>query len=192
MPALLEEKQEFCESCGGCAPGLRGMVVESAQMKDQLTSLLRHALTSLAGLGTLLAARGCVAAEDAEAVNAAGASLIEVLVVVLAAIAARLLISLLGKAKNAKNGNGSGGTTLYGLGGCLLCMAVGAGSLLSTSCAEYPFSGSLTYRDPESGAKGGLVFAEGEKPKGFVTVPIYDPETGAEIGRAELIGGSSK
>jgi len=167
-------------------------VVESAQMKDQLTSLLRHSLTALAGLGTLLAARGCVAAEDAEAVNSAGATLIEVVAVVLAAILARLLISLLGKEKNAKIGNGSGGTQLYGLGGCLLFLSVGAGSLLSSSCAEYPLGGTLTYRDPESGAKGGLVFAEGEKPKGFVTVPIYDPETGKEIGRAELIGGSSK
>ena len=64
--------------CGRCAPGFRVGVVESAQMKDQLTSLLRHSLTALAGLGTLLASRGCVAAEDAEAVNSAGATLIEV------------------------------------------------------------------------------------------------------------------
>jgi hypothetical protein len=161
-------------------------------MKTLITSLLRHSLTALAGLGTLLAARGCVAEEDAEAVNAAGTSMIEVLVVVLAAIFARLLIFLLGK---AKNGNGSGGGQLYGLGGCLLFMTVGAGSLLSASCAQYPISGGLTYYDVESGAKGGLSYTQDGVARASLTVPIRDPETGKEIGRATIggaVGKSSK
>ena len=64
-----------------------------------------------------------------------------------------------------------------------------AACLLMPSCSgEYPVTGSITYRDPDSGAKGGLTFTPGEKPSGFIRVPIYDPETGEQIGQAELGG----
>lgn len=66
-------------------------------MKDMLVTLFRHALTALAGVGTLLAGRGWIAPEDAEAVNASGASLREALVVVLVAVVARLAMVLGGK-----------------------------------------------------------------------------------------------
>jgi hypothetical protein len=68
-------------------------------LKNELASLLRHALTALAGIGSLLAARGCIAEEDIEAVNAAGLSVTEALIVVAVAIVARIFISLAGKLK---------------------------------------------------------------------------------------------
>ena len=41
------------------------------------------------------------------------------------------------------------------------------------SCAEYPLTGTISYRDPDSGAKGGLVFRPGERPAARVRVPYY-------------------
>ena len=64
-------------------------------MKSQLTSLLRHALTALMGLGGWLAAEGLLDAGDAEAVSTATVSLVDAVVVVVVAVLARLMLSLL-------------------------------------------------------------------------------------------------
>ena len=56
---------------------------------------------------------------------------------------------------------------------------------LLASCAEYPITGSISYRDPGSGAKGGLVFRPGEKPAVSVKVPYYD-EQGNIIGMLDV------
>lgn len=61
-----------------------------------------------------------------------------------------------------------------------------AALLLLSGCAEYPVTGSITYRDPDTGAKGGLVFSPGEPPTASIRVPVYDDETGELIGLAEL------
>ena len=81
-------------------------------------------------------------------------------------------------------GSSGGSVGVLPLGLFLCCAAC----LLLPSCTNYPVEGSVMYRDPESGAKGGLVFVPGEKPKGFLSVPIYDPETGAVVGQATLNG----
>lgn len=57
-------------------------------MKSQLTSVLRHIVTFIAGLGTLLASYYIIAPESAASVNQAGAALVDPLCVLLGAIAA--------------------------------------------------------------------------------------------------------
>jgi hypothetical protein len=90
------------------------------------------------------------------------------------------------------DGNKSGG----GLGGlpAVLFLVAGLGCLLALpSCSpDYPVIGSITLRDPKSGAKGGLVFTPGEAPRASVRVPVYDPETGELIGMGELTGPLSR
>lgn len=54
-----------------------------------------------------------------------------------------------------------------------------------TGCADYPLTGSISYRDPDSGAKGGLVFIPGQKPAVSVKVPYYD-EQGNLIGMLDV------
>lgn len=67
----------------------------------------------------------------------------------------------------------------------LLILAAALAALL-VSCADYPLTGSIAYRHPGSGAKGGLEFIPGQRPGGFVKIPIRDPETGEITGHAEL------
>jgi hypothetical protein len=89
----------------------------------------------------------------------------------------------------SEDGSASGGS-----GGILplALFSLAAACLLMPSCSgDYPVTGSITYRDPDSGAKGGLTFTPGEKPEGFIRVPILDPETGEQIGTAELSGSLS-
>jgi hypothetical protein len=67
------------------------------------------------------------------------------------------------------------------------------GILALASCGgNYPVTGSISYRDPNSGAKGGLVFEPGKAPRASVRVPVYHPETGELIGVGELSGPLSR
>ncbi len=61
--------------------------------------------------------------------------------------------------------------------------------LLPSCGGEYPLTGSISYRDAESGAKAGLVFAPGEPVRGSVKLPVYNPETGQVIGQVDLVSG---
>lgn len=71
----------------------------------------------------------------------------------------------------------------------LLILLTGILALLLPSCAgDYPITGSIFYRDAQSGAKGGLVFEAGAAPRASVRVPVYHPETGELIGVGELSG----
>lgn len=77
----------------------------------------------------------------------------------------------------SENGGASGGS-----GGILpLALFCLAAACLLPSCTGYPVTGSITYRDPQSGAKGGLVFTPGAPPRASVRVPVYDPQTGELI-----------
>lgn len=69
--------------------------------------------------------------------------------------------------------------------GILLVCAI---SLLCLPSCGTGLTGSLSYRDADSGAKGGLSFEGEGLPHGFIRVPIYDPETGDLIGQADLNG----
>lgn len=60
-----------------------------------------------------------------------------------------------------------------------LLPSCGTGALLT---------GTLTYRDPQSGAKAGMVFSPGVAPRATLKVPIYDKASGDLVGMAELAG----
>lgn len=79
----------------------------------------------------------------------------------------------------------SGGSNILPLALCLCASAI---FLLPSCSSEYPLTGKISYRDPGSGAKGGLVFSPGEQPLGFLRVPLYDAETGELIGSTEISG----
>jgi hypothetical protein len=130
-----------------------------------LTSQLRHFLTGLAAIGTLLLSWSIIAPGDVAAINEAGGRLVEPLVIFLSLVAAavtRLVIGLVmarfSRGKEMLGENNRGGTS----GGNVLALlfigtAVGImGCLPSCSLSEYPISGSVTFRDPETGAKAGL------------------------------------
>ena len=164
---------------------------------NKIQSQLRHLLTFLAGIGGLLAAQGVIDAEAAAAIDKAGADLIEPIAVFAGAICAgltRQAMFLLGKkfpflsAGNSEGGvSGSGGGS-GGIPPLALMLAAGLFCIAALpSCSgEYPLSGSIVYRDPGSGAKGGLSFTPGQKPTAYVRVPIIDPDTGEQLGFAEL------
>ena len=71
----------------------------------------------------------------------------------------------------------------------LLVIPLAAALLFLPSCAEsgYPLVGRISYRDPETGAKGGLVFEAGKAPRASVSVPVYD-NLGNLIGVGEVSG----
>lgn len=56
-------------------------------------------------------------------------------------------------------------------------------TLSNISCKTV--TGSLSYTDLNSGAKGGINFATGTNPSGFVILPIYD-DNGTQTGAARL------
>lgn len=131
-------------------------------MKDQLLSLLRHATTGFAGLGALMASKSLIAPEEAAAVNDAGASLGDALVVIVGAIVMRLILTGLGKILPT-----DGNSTRPGVG-VLLAMGTAAALMTTTlsSCSEFPVTGSVSYRDPGSGAKA--VITVGNKASRYV------------------------
>jgi hypothetical protein len=80
------------------------------------------------------------------------------------------------------DGSGSGMVPMLGL----LCMAVGLLGGLPSCSMEYPITGTLSYRDPQTGAKAGLSYSSQDKLRGSLAVPIYDPATGKRTGYAQL------
>jgi hypothetical protein len=85
---------------------------------------------------------------------------------------------------NGENSGRSGGSLPL-----VLLLVAGSALLALPSCSGtgYPLTGSISYRDPGSGAKGGLVFEEGKAPRASVRIPVYD-EDGNLIGVGELSG----
>jgi hypothetical protein len=94
-------------------------------MKNIILSLVRHALTALAGVGTFLAGRGLIAPEDAAAVNASGATIQDALAVVAVAVIARLMIHFGVKIFSMENEDGNGGSALLLLLGVAGLMGLG-------------------------------------------------------------------
>ncbi|WAC18868.1 hypothetical protein OVA24_16680 [Luteolibacter sp. SL250] len=160
---------------------------------NQLTTHLRHLLTGLAGIGTYLATLTPVDPATVTQINDAGKDLVDPLAAffaLLAIVAVRLVIAALGKVfpslgerlGNAASGGMSGGASVL-----LISMAAAVGGLLP-SCADYPMTGGVFYRHPESGAKAGLTFEPGKPPSYTAKVPVYAPETGKLTGWAEVSG----
>lgn len=126
-------------------------------MKEQLASLIRHALTALAGLGGFLFSKGLIDQGDVTSVDGAGVSLASAIAVILAAVVARLLLTLSAKIFRSGSGeldDGEGGT---GTGNTLLLLLCGTAAVLMgglSSCsaplplqigiAGHGFSGSYS------------------------------------------------
>lgn len=68
-----------------------------------------------------------------------------------------------------------------------------AAILTLPSCADsgYPLTGRISYLDPETGAKGGLVFEPGKAPRASVSIPVYDDQ-GKLIGIGQVSGPLAK
>lgn len=139
-------------------------------MKAYLTSLLRHALSALLGLGALLASKGLINPDDVDAVSAVSVSLVDALVVVGVAVVARLIFSKVpwlapagssgshGPDGNGEHGDGkraaSGGTSGLFLMAGLLALALAA----LPSCAGVPVRVGVEVPEGRLGysSKGGL------------------------------------
>lgn len=87
-------------------------------MKETFLSLIRHALIALLSLGAFLSSRGMIAPEDAAAVNASGATILEAISVVVLAVVMRLMMKFSGKVISAhvNDGKNDGGNLLLLLG----------------------------------------------------------------------------
>ncbi len=106
-------------------------------MQNYIASLLRHAATSIAGLGGLLLAHNFIQPADVSQVDAAGVSLGTALAVIGTAVLGRVLITLGGKMFAGGAGESSGTSG----GALLLCLlgtaAVIMGCLPSCSTATW-------------------------------------------------------
>ena len=129
-------------------------------MKDTLASLIRHALTALAGAGTFMAGRGLIAPDDAAAVNASGATVQDALVVVVVAVVLRLLMTFGGKLFAAHMEDGKNGSPAW----VLLLGMVGLLGMGLPSCSS---SGAVLVRGSYQDDKG--------------NVYAYDPMTGVTV-----------
>lgn len=130
-------------------------------MKETLTSLLRHALTALAGAGTFMAGRGLIAPEDATAVDASGATISEALIVIVVAVLMRLLMSFTGKFFAAQNGKGNGSGAMLLLLGATMFLGFASSSCSLADREAVPVRASYT-------DKAGNVYA-------------YDPQSGVSV-----------
>lgn len=83
----------------------------------------------------------------------------------------------------------SGKVSLFATKAASLLLVMGLGGLAAislTSCQGWGVSGSVHYRDEETGAKGGLALQPGRWPRPWVRVPI---ESGAGAGWVDLRSG---
>lgn len=149
-----------------------------------ISSLIRHGLTYLAGIGGFLFQHGLIDASGVDAANKAGEQLIDPLAIItglMAVVAMRAAIALLGKIFPSIAEKASGGMS----GGALLFVVCGTAAALMgclPSCSDYPVTATLSYRDPNSGAKAGLTYSPAKKLRGKLKVPVYDPQTGELLG----------
>jgi hypothetical protein len=161
-------------------------------------TLTRHSITWLFGiLVTWLTIY--LSADDLKTATEAVNALIEPLVIVagfVAVILVRLAMPFLNKIFRRGAGENSDGETGAGSAGglvplLLLCLGIAALLPGCQTLQDYPFTASISYRDPASGAKAGLSYSPDKKLKGGVTVPIYDAQTGELLGVTDVVIGDS-
>lgn len=158
-------------------------------MKDALTTLFAKGLKYVFGLAIAgLIGHGLLTADDAVKLDAESITAITVisgfLGTVLAAIAQAVLYKISPGMEETKDSGGGSNLPLAILG--FATAGLMGFSLPSCMPKDYPVTGSIYYRDSESGAKAGLTFAPGKPPTATLRVPIYDPETGELTGMADL------
>ncbi len=157
-----------------------------------LATLTRHIITYLTGMLVAWLTIYLTGADLESATQAANA-LVEPLVILagfVAVIVSRLAMPFLNNI--FRRGAGEGTDSDAGASGgklplALFLMATAAGLMgalpsCATSDGEYPVTASLTWRDPNTGAKAGLTYTPKARLKGAVTVPVYDAETGEKLG----------
>ena len=116
----------------------RNRSISTIIMKETIATLLRHAFTALAGLGTFMYSQGYIGSDDVADVNASGAALGNALSAIIVVILVRLFMKFSGKLMDAhaadvdtEKKNDDGG--LYGL--LLLLGMVGLFGLALPSCS---------------------------------------------------------
>lgn len=166
-----------------------------------LASQFRHWVTSLAAIGTYLVSIGLLEPSQVEAANQAGQQMVDPLVALFDPVAAllalvgacvaRLALAGLGKLfpslTQRLGDNASGGMSG---GASLLIICTMAAACLLPSCgplSELPITGSVFFRDPNTGAKSGLTFGITKAAR----VPLYD-SSGQQIGETDLTGPLSR
>jgi hypothetical protein len=183
-----------CKRCaGGFAGGVHGGCDSNASHMKTLATLTRHIITYVIGMLVAWLAIYLTGADLESATKAANA-LVEPLVILagfVAVIVSRLAMPIFDKIfrrgageETDSDAGASGGKSSLALF-LMATAAVLMGAL--PSCAtngdgEYPVTASLSWRDPNTGAKAGLTYTPKAKLKAAVTVPVYDAETGEKLG----------
>lgn len=164
-----------------------------------IPSILRHWFTfAAAAITAWLVATLTLSADDHAALAEAFGKLIEPVIIIVSLLAVAVWRIFLAKAGTMfRRGAGEETDSDAGASGgklplALFLMATAAGLMgVLPSCTtggdgEYPVTASLSWRDPNTGAKAGLTYTPKAKLKGAVTVPVYDADTGERIGTTTI------
>jgi hypothetical protein len=110
------------------------------------------------------------------------AVLVAVNIIIRFATSGRVTIFREDDGKDGEKSDGpAGGLGLFAFGTAAVLM----GGLPSCS-APLPITGTVSYLNPRTGAKAGLVFDPGAPARARIAVPLLDADTGDRIGFAEL------
>lgn len=154
-------------------------VTPRTAMKDQLVKLISDGLKWLVGFITAsLVGYGLLTVDDAKQIHTEAVAVIAGAAGILTLLATMVIQAAW---KKIFGGSGSGGNLML-----LIGTVVAVGGLLPSCNTFADVTGGVYYRDPESGAKAGLTFTPGEAVKLHGKVPLLDPETGEQIGLADL------
>lgn len=161
-----------------------------------LASILRHWFTAAASIVTVwLIAALTLSTEDAHKLTEAFGLLVEPLIIIVGIVAVaawRIFLTKAGSIFRTSAGEDNDHDSAGGLSPCVvgLCMAAGLMGFVLPSCSsDYPITGTLSYRDPHTGAKAGLSYSPRRKLRGGITVPIYDAQTGEQLGVTDVVIG---
>jgi hypothetical protein len=154
-----------------------------------IASILRHWATLL---GTLLTGWLVLPADaQAELQKALGdiAGPLAIAITLIITAAWRLALAWLGKV--FRNGSGELDDGGPKAGSALLLMistAAALGTALPSCSVEYPLTGSVMLQDPDSGAKGGLVYERGRAVSARAKIPVFD-QNNRQVGYVDLRSG---
>lgn len=156
-------------------------------MNPKIDSYLRHVFTAwITAAVVALTAWFTLPEADAKAVADGFAKIGDGVLIVLAVVVpalGRLVWAWISNAlRDGKPGDGGTGLGLVWIG----TAAVAMGGLLPSCSSPLPITGSVSYLNPRTGAKAGLVFDPATPPRARIALPILDADTGEQVGFAEL------